>query len=44
MKEAGCEMWDGYHGCCMWERIEKIIRYEWEKSELKGDEKYGSCS
>jgi len=27
----GCPMWDELHKCCMWERMEKIIRFPWEK-------------
>lgn len=27
----GCDWYDEYNQCCMWERMEKIFRYPWEE-------------
>lgn len=31
MSEKGCPWFDEYNGCCMWDRIEKIFCFPWEK-------------
>jgi len=30
-EEKGCEMYDEYNRCCMWDRLEKIVTFPWEK-------------
>lgn len=30
----GCPWYDEYSQCCMWERMERIYRFPWEKKEV----------
>jgi len=43
MNETGCPMWDEFHGCCMWERIEKIFCFPWEVPSVKENDPLEAC-
>ncbi|HHV99986.1 MAG TPA: hypothetical protein GXX36_10540 [Clostridiaceae bacterium] len=30
-KGCECEMYDEYNQCCMWDRLEKVVTFPWEK-------------